>query len=105
MWELQMRRFMLGPRFSRQGAVKIFHSQDGKRGPKHQVVRTGFLQPQNFACNSGPDDLTKAGRRKSLAKAFLHLICGPRGRWAAAQNLYPRALSVRVCSWGRNWLS
>ena len=43
-------------RFRRkQGTLESFHSQDGKRGPKYQVVRTGFLQPQNFAWSSGPD--------------------------------------------------
>jgi hypothetical protein len=30
------------------------------RSPKNQAVRTGLLQPQNFAWNSGPDD-SKAG--------------------------------------------
>src|ERR1039458_7413624 len=75
-YELQTRGFRLGPWFRQgKGTLRSLHSQDGKRSPKSQVVRTGFLQPQNFAWSSGPDHSTlkKEGICKSASTYFLWL--------------------------------
>jgi len=61
-------------------ARESFHSQDGTQPEKSQVIRTGSLQPQNIAWNSGPDDSKAGGETEErFAEAFLHPFCGPRG--------------------------
>src|SRR5260370_5536707 len=39
----------------KRGAFRISIPKMGSVARNSQVVRTGFLQPQNFAWNSGPD--------------------------------------------------